>query len=213
MYLAPVIDGILESKKSKLVVRQTYFYITGILNRYFAKVEPFTFRYETYSDYSKEDFSVSGLYDMDTNKRYIVLNFPKSYKTFSIDDEKWKEFKFAVSQVCQHEAIHQNQWQHRDYKEEGGLSLDFRNMIGDLDEDREYLSDIDEIDAYGHDIAMEIKYCYPKKDPYEVLRTIDRRRKLWSYTYYKKTFKGEEWSDIKKRLYKKIYLWMPYVTV
>ena len=144
--------------------------------------------------------------------KYVVLNFPKQQKHYSVSNENWRDFKFAVSQVCQHETIHELQWQNRDTGGEP-CTLDFRNLTGSISEDKEYLADIDEIDAYGHDIAMEIKYSYPNKDPYEILKTIDSRRKVWSYIYYKKTFKGDDWSNIKNRLLKKTYQWMPHVTV
>jgi hypothetical protein len=213
MYLASAIDQVLDSKKSKLVGKVSYYYITSVLNRAFNSQMPFKFRYETFADYGKEDFSVSGLYDMDSDVKYVILNFPKECKTFNITNDVWREFKFAVSQVCQHETIHQLQWQHRDVDLGESYALDFRNLSGTMAEEKEYLADADEIDAYGHDIAMEIKYCYPKANPYAVLRSIDSKKKLWSYNYYKKTFKGDDWSIIKKRLLKKTYLWLPYVTV
>lgn len=211
MYLAGLIDNVLESKKDKLVGRSTYFYICDVLNRAFRNVEPFKFRFETYYDYGREDYSVSGIYDQDDDKKYIVLNFSKTCKTFTITPEKWKEFKFSVSQVCQHESIHQCQWSmvsDPSLKEVTG-KLDFR--MEQVNDDKEYLADPDEIDAYGHDIAMEIKFYYPKKDPYDVLRNINKYKKLWSYNYYKKTFKGEDWTEIKHHLYKKTYKWIPYV--
>lgn len=213
MYLASAIDQVLEDKKSKLLGRPTYYQIAGILTRGYKRADmPFKFRFETFEDYSPEDISVSGLYDMEEDVKYIILNFPKETKRYTITKDNWREFKFAVSQVCQHETIHQLQWQNR---ETDGVpcTIDFRNLSGSVSEEKEYLADIDEIDAYGHDIAMEIKFCYPKKDPYEILKTIDSRKKLWSYNYYKKIFKGDDWSKIKNRLLKKTYQWMPYVTV
>ena len=212
MYLASVIDQILEDKKSKLIGRPSYFYITNTLNNSFKKTLPFKFRFETFDDYGPDDFSISGLYDMEEDKKYIILNFPSEKKYHRITKDNWKELKFSISQVCQHETIHQLQWQHRKLDGEP-CELDFRNLSGSMSEEKEYLADIDEIDAYGHDIAMEIKFCYPKKDPYDILRTIDSRKKLWSYNYYKKVYKGDDWSNIKKRLLKKTYQWMPYVTV
>ena len=213
MYLAPAIDQVLEDKKSKLLGRLTYYQIAGTLTRGYKKAEiPFKFRFETFDDYGPEDISVSGLYDMVEDIKYVVLNFPKQQKHYSVSNENWRDFKFAVSQVCQHETIHELQWQNRDTGGEP-CTLDFRNLTGSISEDKEYLADIDEIDAYGHDIAMEIKYSYPNKDPYEILKTIDSRRKVWSYIYYKKTFKGDDWSNIKNRHLKKTYQWMPHVTV
>ena len=213
MYLAPAIDQVLEDKKSKLLGRPTYYQIAGTLTRGYKKASiPFKFRFETFADYGPDDISVSGLYDMEEDIKYIILNFPKEQKHYSITNENWREFKFAVSQVCQHETIHELQWQNRETDGEP-CTIDFRNLTGSIAEEKEYLADIDEIDAYGHDIAMEIRFCYPKKDPYEILRTIDKRKKLWSYNYYKKIYKGDDWSRIKKRLLKKTFQWMPYVTV
>jgi hypothetical protein len=213
MHLAPAIDQVLEIKKSKLLGRLTYYQIAGILTRGYKRAEiPFKFRFETFEDYGPDDLSVSGLYDMEEDIKYIILNFPKETKHFTISNKNWREFKFAVSQVCQHETIHQIQWMNRELDGEP-CDIDFRNLTGSISEEKEYLADIDEIDAYGHDIAMEIKYSYPKKDPYEILRTIDSRKKVWSYNYYKKTFKGDDWSKIKNRLLKKTYQWLPYVTV
>lgn len=213
MYLANKINEVLESKKSKLIGRPSYFHIVDVLNRGFRKVEPFCFRFETYSDYIKDDYSVSGLYDMEDAKKYVILNFSKHCKTINISDASWPDFKFSISQVCQHELIHQCQWQHRDIADFPHGPLEFRNKNESKEEEQEYLSDLDEIDAYSHDIAMEIRYFYPKKNPHDVLRNLGRYKKIWSYKYYRETFKGEEWSDIRYRLHKKVYKWLPHVTV
>lgn len=214
MYLAKDIDAVLESKKDRLIGRSSYFHVCHVLNRSFQKIHPFKFKFETYTEYQKNDYSISGLYDHDTVTKYIIFNFSKSCKFFHLPEKGWKEFKFGVSQVCQHESIHECQWQHRDDSMYERAPLEFRSALPDSkEEEMEYLSDTDEIDAYAHDIAMEIMHYYPKKNPYEVLRNIQKHRKLWSYTYYKKTFKGEDWDYIKHLLYKKTYKWIPYVHV
>lgn len=211
MYLASTIDRILESKKDKLIGKASYFHICDVLNRAFRKVEPFKFIHETYHDYDKQDYSVSGLYDMETDKKYVILNFSKFSKSFTVTPKNWESFKFSISQVCQHETIHQCQWSFRDGTDMDKETLEFRIKEGTPNEEQEYLADMDEIDAYGHDIAMEIKFFYPKKDPYKVLVSIGKHRKIWSYNYYKKTFKNEDWQDIRKKLLKKTYRWLPYV--
>jgi hypothetical protein len=139
MYLAPAIDQVLEDKKSKLLGRPTYYQIAGILTRGYKRAElPFKFRFETFDDYGPDDLSVSGLYDMEEDVKYIILNFPKEQKHYSITNENWREFKFAVSQVCQHETIHELQWQNR---ETDGVpcAIDFRNLTGSISEEKEYL--------------------------------------------------------------------------
>ena len=74
----------------------------------------------------------------------------------------------------------------------------------------EYYGDADEIDAYAHDIATEIKRYYPNRNPYEVLKNINKTRKVHSYNYYRRTFSKCEWGGIKKQLLKKIFNWIPH---
>lgn len=210
MYLASSINSALEHNKSKLLGWNPYSSLTTKLQQSFRQKD-LKFIYERYDFIDKDDFSVSGLYDMSDRRRYVILNVSKSCFDFRLSKERWSEFKFLISQVIQHETLHKLQWQYRECGED--VQLDFRNMIGTKDQEMEYLADLDEIDAYGHDIAMEIKYFYPKRDPYEVLNNISKCRKIWSYSYYKKTFKGSNWSGVKHRLLKKAYLWLPHVTV
>lgn len=211
MYLAASINEKLEKNKSKLVGWNPYSSVTTKLSKIF-KEKDLRFKYERFPFISKDDFSVSGLYDMSDGKRYVILNFSDKCFDLRLIQEDWPNFKFQISQAIQHETIHQLQWQHRSPCQDK-VHLDFRNMIGNQEEERLYLSELDEIDAYGHDIAMEIKFYYPKKNPYDVLRNIDKCRKVWSYSYYKKTFKNSDWALVKQRLLKKTFLWMPYVTV
>lgn len=210
MYLATSINNALESNKSKLLGWNPYSSLTTKLHQSFRKKD-LKFVYERHDFIEKDDFSVSGLYDMSSKKRYVILNVSKSCFDFRLNQERWSEFKFLVSQVIQHETLHKLQWQYRELGED--VQLDFRNMVGSKKEEMEYLADLDEIDAYGHDIAMEIKFFYPNKNPYDVLKNISKCRKVWSYSYYKKTFKGNDWSDVRNRLLKKTYLWMPHVSV
>lgn len=216
MYLAMYINEALETIKTKLVNRSpAYFVITNILDRAF-KEEKIKFKYETYNEIDKNMYSVSGLYDMEKDKRYIIFNFSSKGCILEINERNWKDFKFEISQVIQHETIHRDQWSARDFEITEKFTIDFRSLMGQnesREEEMAYLADIDEIDAYAHDIAMEIKHYYPKNNPYNVLKTINSKRKLWSYKYYKNTFRGEEWYQIKKLLLKKTYLWLPYVTV
>lgn len=213
MYLAKIINEVLDSKKDRFTKGVSYQTAVNTLNRAFRDKESFKFRYELYKDYARSDFSVSGLYDMEKNTKYIILNFPKNNKTIRFNDTTWKDFKFAVSQVCQHEAIHELQWQHRNGVKRERTPLIFRNHSCTLEEEQNYLLDVDEVDAYAHDIAMEIKFFYPTKNPYSVLRKVGRHKKIWSYHFYRKTFKGTDWSPVRNRLLKKAYQWMPYVTV
>ena len=210
MYLAKHIDDVLESKKSKLLGTSGYYKFVSTLNRAFNQKD-LKFKFESFADIEKDFYSVSGLYDMSKDTRYVILNFSERTLDITLKEDSWNDFKFFISQVIQHETIHQNQWIQREEVVDS-LDCDFKILFGssNKEEEMDYLSDPDEIDAYAHDIAMEIKYFYPKKDPYNVLKNINKLRKIPSFSIYKKTFRGYEWDDIKKGLLLKTYKWIPY---
>lgn len=210
MYLSQQIDDVLESNRHKFIGNLSYATIIRRLGISFDFPKDLKFRFEKFKDVDVDEFMVSGLYDMAYNKKYIILNFSLYSDYLNLTEYSFETFKFYVSQVIQHETIHQDQWQYRDGTEDP-VKLDFRNTTGTLREEREYLSDIDEIDAYAHDIAMEILFYYPKENPYNILKTINRRRKIPSYSYYKDTFKNTSWTKVRNRLLSKTYGWIPHV--
>lgn len=147
----------------------------------------------------------------------VVLEFSTESKYFDWNDSKARKKRtlFILSQTVQHELIHKAQNQRRNpenYTHDLYQPINHRKT-GAQKSQIEYLSMFDEIDSFGHDIAMEIKYHYPKLDPYEVLKDIKRYKLLYSYRYYLRTFKGTKWKDVHDRLIKKINNWLPYVTV
>jgi hypothetical protein len=75
------------------------------------------------------------------------------------------------------------------------------------------LSNPDEIDAYSHDIAMEILYFYGESQKYKIIRNISRKKEVESYRMYENTFKNSNWESIRKKLIKKTYLWLNYVNI
>lgn len=209
MYLAPTLNKVLDDNENLFLGNLTYHTVVRRLSRIFNYPKDLKFKFETFDDLPSDCFTVSGLYDMFFNKKYVIVNFSNKQNTIWFDKYSVESFFFLVSQTIQHEAIHQHQWANREPEDEV-VKLDFRIINGTLQEEREYLSDIDEIDAYAHDIAMEIKRYYAKRDPYEVLKNISKTRKIESYNYYRRTFSKCDWSKIKKQLYKKIYNWIPH---
>jgi hypothetical protein len=213
MYLASLVDELLESKKEKLIGRNTFSDIIKILNRTFCRKLPFKFSFVIEKNLKKDEYAISGLYDIDSDIKYIIFSF--CGKSKYLDLRNWIDFKFTVSQVCQHESIHQCQWQRRDPDSYKRLEVDFRDLTNSLKMEQRYLSDPDEIDAYGHDLAMEIKRYYSKEPPSNVIKKINKVKKLNTYSYYKKTFSNDiaKWKKIRVKLLKKTTQWLPYVTV
>ena len=147
----------------------------------------------------------------------IVIEFSTESKYFDWDDAEARKKRtlFILSQTLQHELIHKAQNQRRNpdtFTYDRYLPINHRKT-GAQASQIDYLTMFDEIDAFGHDIAMEIRYHYPRLDPYEVLKNIKQYRLLFSYRYYLRTFKGTKWKDVHDRLIKKVNNWLPYVTV
>jgi hypothetical protein len=147
----------------------------------------------------------------------IILEFSTESPYYDWDhaDAKLQRTLFFLSQTVQHELIHKAQNQRRNpetYTHDLYMPINHRKT-GAAKSQIEYLSLFDEIDSYGHDIAMEICYHYPNDDPHEVLKNIRNYKLLKSYRYYVKTFAGTRWSVIHNKLIKKIHGWLPYVTV
>ena len=161
--------------------------------------------------------SMSGSYESSRKRRPIdiMLHFSDKIEVYNFTSRRWRNFRFLLSSVLQHELIHQQQYQRRPAEiKETCLYYDVKAGEKSDKEYMDYLAELDEIDAYAHDIAMEIKEFYPTVDPYEVLATIDQRDSLWSWCHYRDTFRdSEDWSLVHNRLLKKTYLWLPHVTV
>ena len=208
MYLADTLDSLIDSNKDKFIRRQWYNDLLCTLKDTFKDLKDTNFVIEKFDDFEQYSYSFSGFYDMNEDKKYIVLNLSKKHKKFEMNKKMFKDFKFLLSQVIQHESIHQSQWSFRpEFKDP--VTVDFRdNGMGmSKKEERIYLSDMDEIDAYGHDIALEMKHYYPRTDPLKILRYPFRYNKLTSFFIYNKAFKGVNWIDIKKRLIRRAYRW------
>ena len=206
MYLTTDIDNLLEDNKFRFMNESiTYKAMQRRLNKLFKKQHNVEFKIEKYDDFENDAISFSGIYDMFEEKTYIILNV--SEHTDNIKVHKWEYFKFLLSQCIQHEKIHESQWSFRSCDEP--CEKQWRESDKrDINDERLYLSERDELEAYGHDIALEIKYFYPNSDPIHVLSNINNYKRITSWNYYKKTFKGVNWLSLKKILLKKAFYWI-----
>ena len=131
----------------------------------------------------------------------VILEFSTESPYYDWDhgEAKLKRTLFFISQTVQHELIHKAQNARRDpekYTHDLYQPINHRKT-GAAKSQIEYLSLFDEIDSYGHDIAMEILYHYPDKDPHEVLKNIRDYKLLKSYRW-------QQWKskNLKQRLFK-----------
>lgn len=207
------ISNILESAKPLLLRAKTQRRFNKIISDRF-KHYNVTCETSIDNEYTHGEVWISGVYDCVTDGIEIHVTKSKSTRVIAITD--WKEFKFHLSRVLLHEMIHRQQAQSRNKK----VSLDWYEAADiyenidcqDIDEQREYLKEYDELGAYAHDIAYQIVYEYPKENPYKVLQRITRKRKLSVFDYYRDIFRDSgEWQFVKKELLKRVYKRIPEV--
>lgn len=214
MYLANKIDRRLAKLSQTWIGRQK---ISTIIEGLEKALKPYGVRisWVTNAKMKPNDYWIAAFFCEDRKNKPIELVFEFSSKR---SDLNWNAIDiphamFCISQSLQHELIHKGQCAHRplDVIAEGGWYQPVRHKkTGKSRDYLEYLSMFDEMDTYGHDIAMEIRYHYPDENPLDVLRTISTRRKIVSYGYYKKTFKGINWKPVHDRVLKKAFKWLPY---
>lgn len=157
-------------------------------------------------------FDVSGYFDLDRKKTPVVITIhvPKNKKAIMFTKDKYNTFLFDLSRVIQHEFIHRSQFTFRPEESSRSIQVPFSRNIGKKrKENIIYLSEWCEVEAYAHDIALEIKWFYPQKNPYSVIQNIDKYKKLQSYNYYKKVFRSTDWERVKKSLLRKVVKWVP----
>ena len=206
MYLEPVLSKKLQEVKDQFYGEMPYRKIISILNKHF-KQDDFIFHLSPRVGFGLNDFAVAGYYDQEFDLCHIKILVSKHYQYLPFESSQWTNFHFAVLQVCCHEAIHQTQWQFREYDSQAHYNQKL-SFSAPKYKEKIYLADPDEIEAYAHDIAMEIKFYYPKKDPVDILKHINRFKKIWSFFYYKHTFDDDHWITIKSKLLRKTYKWL-----
>lgn len=214
MYQAQEILDTLDAVRPRLMGSHTKQEIINTLNRAFKPFDAYV-TIDNSNTFRNKSYSMQGWYDPNARGRSIEIKIclNKKKRNLRIKTVKeWERFRFLFSEFMQHELIHKHQWQYRepewaydeyDYQERGRNARQREQL---------YLGNKDEIHAYAHDIAHEIRYYYPDEDPYQVLQDVtNRTRKIKSYGYYKSAFRGCDWSAVQRRLIKHAYKWIPHI--
>lgn len=151
-----------------------------------------------------------GAYDEETDLIELDLFVTATENdTIYIPESFLSEFKFKFMQLLMHELIHRNQFISRD-----GISESRKYKVHkNPSDEQDYLSDCDEIDAYSHDIALEILNFYKNHEKSDIFSNFYKKRKLESLSIYKKAFKNTNWTKIYRKLVKKSYKWVDHYAV
>lgn len=155
------------------------------------------------------------------NIELVLAHHPDDKKGIVVDDNGWKNLKFRVKQALMHEFIHREQWSARDgldpAHERDVLSVLKQFMRTPDEEQVDYLSNADEIEAHSHDIAIELHNANltPKQamDELRGFSNIDDQAKkvpsitLWAYGKY---FKKDMKHPVIKKMLKKTYQYLQH---
>ena len=201
------IDKIISKNKKKIIGRHNHKDFKRLFKKLFKDYHVKVNIVPILQNVSIDITTIGGGYDSEKDR--IELDFfvtENENNTIIIPESFWSEFKFKFSQLMQHELIHRQQSFSRDHL------FDSKKYKVEKDEhgEREYLSDSDEIDAYSHDIALEIMKFYKKSSKFELFSKISRKKRLESLQIYNRAFKNTNWTQIYKKLMKKTYKWTEY---
>jgi hypothetical protein len=216
MLLAGAINATLSEQFPQTLVGKQLRY-PEISHRLSAGFRPFGFLTQVVVDRGlqfgkRQDFTVSGFFDTDLKvfPMRLTVHMDPSRSAFTYTKHTYNRFVFEISQALQHELVHQAQYlKHPKSLEENIHVQKNRRISKTRITEIDYLRNKSEIDAYAHDIAMEINAFYPHLSTSTVLRNLDTMKRIKTYRIYTQMFKNMDWTKVQKELFRKIWKWIP----
>jgi len=131
--------------------------------------------------------AIGGEYSPDD--RQITLQiYTKKFNSFPFTDKSWSSFKMRFIQTLMHEIIHFMQYDRRG-DEWSNYVVPYKKVgIAKKDEQRAYLSEFDEIQAYAHCVYLDFKMRRPNVDIDTLLNRYKTKRDSSTLHYFLKTF-------------------------
>jgi hypothetical protein len=131
--------------------------------------------------------AIGGEYSPDD--RQITLQiYTKKFNNFPFTDKSWSSFKMRFIQTLMHEIIHFMQYDRRG-DEWSNYVVPYKKVgIAKKDEQRAYLSEFDEIQAYAHCVYLDFKMRRPNVDIDTLLNRYKTKRDSSTLHYFLKTF-------------------------
>jgi hypothetical protein len=112
--------------------------------------------------------AVGGEYDSQS-RQCIVQIYTNNFNTVKFTTASWDRFKFKYIQVLMHEIIHFMQYDRRG-DEWSNYVLPYKKVKQNKkNEERKYLSEFDEIQAYAHCILLDFKTNKPNTPTSELI--------------------------------------------
>jgi hypothetical protein len=131
--------------------------------------------------------AIGGEYSPDERQITLQIHTQK-YNTFPFTDRSWATFKFRLIQTLMHEVIHFMQYDRRG-DEWSNYVVPYKKVgIAKKDEQRAYLSEFDEIQAYAHCVYLDFKMRRPNVDIDTLLNRYKTKRDSSTLHFFLKTF-------------------------
>lgn len=131
--------------------------------------------------------AIGGEYDPD-ERRVTIQIYTDKFRNFQFTERTWNSFKYRFIQTLQHEMIHFMQYDRRG-DEWSNYVLAFKpHHHQKKHNERKYLSEFDEIQAYAHCILLDFKTYKPTLDVGTLLSRCKRKRDSKTLHYFLKTF-------------------------
>jgi len=200
----PQVAEICRSLESK-VLGQVYPVndLIDVVGHFIAKKFRVNVLHTSALEVDQDDINITAYYDSEHDEEgrisiEIVLITNPSDEYLILDAEVWATFTNRLADSLAHELIHMRQSRDRGFQ-----SFEPRRKhVYNLDEAVRYLADPDEIDAYAHNIAVELKECSNPLQSLQNVQTLSTKDSvnLWAYVH---AFSPNH--PVVKRLVKKIY--------
>jgi len=159
------------------------------LSNYFKKWRTkIEFRKETSKAKIYETYVACGG-EYDPEKRQCAIHiYTNNFDTFKFTEKSWDKFKYRLIQIHMHELIHFMQFDRRD-DQWSNYVVPFKKVVPEKkNEERRYLSEFDEIQAYAHCVYLDFKTFKPNFTVEELLSRAKRHRDSKTLHYFLKTF-------------------------
>ena len=135
----------------------------------------------------KQYIAVGGEYDVEMRQCIIQIH-TNNYDKFVFTNAAWNRFKFKLIQVIMHEMIHFMQYDRRG-DEWSHYVVPYKKLDNARkDEERRYLSEFDEIQAYAHCIFLDYKMYRPNISISDLISRSKNSKDSKTLHYILKTF-------------------------
>ena len=159
------------------------------------------------SKFYQEYIAVGGEYDPEQRKNTVLI-YTHHFNSFQFTERSWNRFKYKFIQTIMHEFVHFMQYDRR-YDEGTAYYYPYKSSNRRrIEEDRNYYSHFDEIQAYAHCIYLDYRCKYPNKPVEELLCSCKTRSNSPTLTSILKTFDYDfRNNDCLHKLLSEVYKW------